>query len=383
MRRHLIALSLVAVLLAGPDVAGAQTRALPPAVQRAADALATGPVYVAAHNAADVTRADAARLRAEIRASEVPTYVAVFPPGAGEPQLLAATLGRALDRAGVYAVVAGTGGRAFAAGQTGATGLQPGTARRAATRALDQARGGSGPAVLDAFVAQLRRARESGGTLDGGTPWWLWALGLGALLGAVALIAWLRAHRRRADESRAADTLRSLADEDLAALADELRALDGGIERRADDPCAREDYARALQAHAQASDAMRLARRPRDFERVGRMLAEGRYATACVRARLEGRARPERRPLCFFDPRHGPSVRDVPWAPASGAPREVPVCAVDAQRLERGQPPDVREIELADGGRVPFWSAPAWLAPYASGLYGGLAGIEPGGEGSY
>ena len=32
-------------------------------------------------------------------------------------------------------------------------------------------------------------------------------------------------------------------------------------------------------------------------------------------------------PPCFFDPRHGPSVRDVEWAPSDGAVRTVPACA--------------------------------------------------------
>jgi hypothetical protein len=40
-----------------------------------------------------------------------------------------------------------------------------------------------------------------------------------------------------------------------------------------------------------------------------------------ARARPDGYQPRERRPPCFFDPRDGPSVRSVPWAPPGGAPR--------------------------------------------------------------
>ena len=60
---------------------------------------------------------------------------------------------------------------------------------------------------------------------------------------------------------------------------------------------------------------------------------------AAARAHLAGRDEPERRPPCFFDPRHGPSVADVEWQPELGEPREVPVCAADAARLEAGEEP--------------------------------------------
>jgi hypothetical protein len=92
-----------------------------------------------------------------------------------------------------------------------------------------------------------------------------------------------------------------------------------------------------------------------------------------TQALLEGKPPPERRAPCFFDPRHGPSVRMVDWAPPGGTPRPVPACAVDAQRVEQGLDPQVREIEYA-GRSVPYWAAPAAYTPFFGGFYGGFGG---------
>ena len=95
-------------------------------------------------------------------------------------------------------------------------------------------------------------------------------------------------------------------------------------------------------------------------------------------ARWRAQAPPERRPPCFFDPRHGPSTRDVEWAPDGyGAPRPVPVCEADAVRLEQGQEPMTREV-VAGGRRVPMYDAPGFYGPYAGGFFGGFSGFLPG-----
>src|SRR3990170_2177669 len=94
---------------------------------------------------------------------------------------------------------------------------------------------------------------------------------------------------------------------------------------------------------------------------------------AAARAELEGRPPPERRPACFFDPRHGPSVRDVAWSPPYGDEREVPVCAACAVRVEEGSDPDAREVTVG-GRRRPYWETPG-AAPWALGYFG--AGLLP------
>ena len=117
---------------------------------------------------------------------------------------------------------------------------------------------------------------------------------------------------------------------------------------------------------------------PRDLEPVGAAVEEGRYAMACARARLEGRELPERTAPCFFDPRHGPSAREVEWSPPYGQPRNVPACEADAQRVERGEDPEAREITLG-GRRMPYWDAGpgvrarTWAASSAAGCCPGCS----------
>src|SRR3712207_7343366 len=76
---------------------------------------------------------------------------------------------------------------------------------------------------------------------------------------------------------------------------------------------------------------------------------------------------------CFFAPRHGPSARDVEWAPPGGAPRLVPACAADAVAIEDGRDPAAREV-LVGGEPTPYWNAPPAYGPWAGGYFGGFAG---------
>src|SRR5699024_2805257 len=79
---------------------------------------------------------------------------------------------------------------------------------------------------------------------------------------------------------------------------------------------------------------------------------------------------------CFFDPRHGPSVEDVPWAPAGGSTRDVPARAADAVRIKDGYDPDVRLVRADDGEQRPYWEAGPAYSAWAGGYYGGfLPGI--------
>ena len=63
------------------------------------------------------------------------------------------------------------------------------------------------------------------------------------------------------------------------------------------------------------------------------------------------------------------------WSPPWGEPREVPACEADAQRVERGEEPDPRQVTLG-GRQVPYWNAGPAYAPYMGGFFGG--GLLPG-----
>ncbi len=161
--------------------------------------------------------------------------------------------------------------------------------------------------------------------------------------------------------------------DDLVALGEDIRALDIDVQVPDADPAAKEDYAQALACYEQANQVFERARRPEELAAMTSALEEGRYRMVCAKARLSGREAPERRPPCFFDPRHGPSVRDVQWSPPGGQPRPVPSCAADAQRVEDGLEPDARQVTV-DGQPTPYWNAPAHYGPWAGGYFGGFGG---------
>jgi hypothetical protein len=169
--------------------------------------------------------------------------------------------------------------------------------------------------------------------------------------------------------------VRKVAHDDVVALGDDIRALDLDMEMPSADPEAKQHYGLAVERYTQASEALDRARRPEDLQPVTELLEEGRWAMEAARAEMEGRPAPEHRPPCFFDPRHGPSVTDVEWAPPGGQPRPVPACAADAVRIRDGEDPNVRQVPR-NGELVPYWQAGPAFGPWAGGFFGG--GLLPG-----
>ena len=105
---------------------------------------------------------------------------------------------------------------------------------------------------------------------------------------------------------------------------------------------------------------------------VSRAIAEGQYYLACADARAAGQPRPERRPSCFFDPRHGMSVRDLYWTPSGGGSgRTVPACSACAHKVDRGIEPEMRNVEV-NGAPVSYVNA-----GFAPAYWGGF-GFGPG-----
>lgn len=193
-----------------------------------------------------------------------------------------------------------------------------------------------------------------------------------SVAGGVLLLV-LRTHRRREAERRRAalEPVKRLAFEDVTAFGEALRELDSDLLTDELDEGENADYQRALDSYEQAKTAADRMERPEDVKHVTEILEDGRYAMACVRARVAGAPLPTRRPPCFFDPRHGLSVENVPWAPPGGTTRDVPACALDAERVKAGAEPDVRKV-LVGSRRVPYWQGGRAYQPYAAGYYGGF-----------
>jgi LPXTG-motif cell wall-anchored protein len=278
-----------------------------------------------------------------------------------------------LGRRGTYAAVVGGQFRAASQGV-----LERGEAARLATEAFEEhSDEGVAPTLL-AFVDKVAAGRSGAGGSETGGSDDTSLLPILAVVGAGAFGFVLLRRRRRARRDREALTTgKAVAQEDMLALADDIRALDLDVEMPDVDRGAKEHYGRSVEAYERADRAYDTARRPEDLAAVSSALEEGRYEMASAKARLEGREAPERLPPCFFDPRHGPSTRNVLWAPPGGEPREVPACAADALRIEEGEEPEQREV-LVGGRRTPYWGVPG-LMPYSSGFYGVFGGgLFPG-----
>jgi hypothetical protein len=139
-----------------------------------------------------------------------------------------------------------------------------------------------------------------------------------------------------------------MAEEDVVQFGEELARLGELLESGALDAETRHDYQTALDAYETAE---RLVDRLSSFEAISAIvdtLTAGRYALACVRARVAGDPLPERRTPCFFNPQHGPAARDVVWTPRSGPTRKVPACAQDAARIQAGEDPPVRLVRYGE-----------------------------------
>lgn len=197
------------------------------------------------------------------------------------------------------------------------------------------------------------------------------------VIGGVAVVALVKSGQRRsAEQHRAAlEPVKKLAFEDVTALGEELQELDLDMAGRQLDAGERADYQRALDAYESAKTASEAITRPDDIKHVTEILEDGRYAMACVRARVAGDALPARRPPCFFDPRHGMSLADVPWTPPGGTRRDVPACALDAERVRAGAEPDTRMV-MAGARRVPYWAGGPAYQPYARGYFGAFGPLD-------
>lgn len=376
---------LAALLLAALTAAGALLA--PPAhaasgLDAAADALKKGPVYVDPRAADQLPAADADALAHKVKSAGKPVFVAVLPATSEFPPAhLLADLRAKVGISGVYAIRLGTGFNAAADSR-----VMPRNAVRNLVGEVKRNDDATASTELNSFVDQADRqaaghAPDSWGDTGSGSS----GSGAGGAIaaGVVVLAAggggyalYRRSRKLKAERERAAlDSMRRVVDEDITAFGEELERIDfNPSDPRADDAM-RQDYTHALDAYDRAKSLMEAARRPEDVRPVTQALEEGRFALATLAARRSGAPLPQRRVPCFFDPRHGPSVRDVSWAPPGGVPRDVPACAADAARLADGLDPMTRTVQTPYGPQ-PYWEAGPAYAPWAGGYFGG--GLLPG-----
>ncbi|MBD0421010.1 hypothetical protein H0H10_17955 [Streptomyces sp. TRM S81-3] len=360
----------LAVLTAGAPGAHAATD-----VSEIAAALRQSPVYVDPAASGQLSRADAEALADKIEDADKPVFVAVLPEGYPTDNLFQ-NLRTETGVTGLYGIRLGDRFDARADSSV--------LSRQGVSNLVTAVQDAGDPkAQLNDFVDDaLRSVRGSAPVswdpgADSVPTGALIATGAVLVAGGAGAYALVRRNRRRHEEEQrqALERLRVVVDEDITAFGEELDRLDFHPAEPGADDAMRADYERALDAYEQAKTYMADARRPEDVRAVTQAVEDGRFSLAQLAARREGRPLPERRPPCFFDPRHGPSVADATWTPPGGTTREVPVCAADRTRLAEGRDPEIREVDT-DHGRRPYWDAGPAYGPWAGGYFGG--GILPG-----
>ncbi|WP_460771360.1 hypothetical protein [Mariniluteicoccus flavus] len=203
---------------------------------------------------------------------------------------------------------------------------------------------------------------------------------LSVLLVVGAAVVWFvrrqgseRRRQARADLHAQVVAARRVAEEDVTRFGEELEKLGVAAADHPHDTLLNQDFARARTARDEARATLVSVAEPHEIKKVTQRLEDGRCALAQVMARLAGRPLPARRPPCFFNPGHGPSVTNVSWGPADGSPRDVPACAADAERVLAGADPYIRTVPIGER-RVPYWDGGPAYAPYAQGYYAGWRG---------
>jgi hypothetical protein len=184
-----------------------------------------------------------------------------------------------------------------------------------------------------------------------------------------------RQAKERAELESQLTAVKRVAEEDVTKFGEELQVLDSDVAGHALDEAMQQDYTRALDSYDDAKRSLDAVTKPDEIKHVTEILEDGRYAMACVKARVANQPLPQKRPPCFFNPQHGPSTENVTWAPPGGAPRDVPACAADAERVKVGADPYIRTVAVG-AQRVPYWEGGPAYQPYAQGYYSSWRGSD-------
>ena len=268
----------------------------------AAQALRDDTVYVDPAAQSDV---DADELRNAISERGVDVRIAVLPESAGNPSRLAPELAKRVGEPGDYAVVAGN--RIMAGPSADA-----GDAAEAAAAANGSAQAGAARLRRPHGRRGGRRRREDEGGVGAGG---LILLGLAGAGGAAVLVS---RRKRRQEQAAELEEVKDNVRDDLVVLGDEIRALDLDIQMPDVPREARADYETAVNAYDRANPRTRPPGGPRTSSRSARR--SRRALGDDVGARPARGPRAARAPLTvLLRPRHGPSSRDVEWAPTAAS----------------------------------------------------------------
>ncbi|MFD9940267.1 LPXTG cell wall anchor domain-containing protein [Nonomuraea sp. NPDC059023] len=341
------------------------------------------PLYV--ENGSALTSDQQSEIRSALKDSKSDIYVAALPDGSvTDVKTYLTTLGNATAAAknNARVTVAVLDGKTLFAGSNFGSGRTGQIANLSTRNNSDIAAG------MNEFVNRInllaegksKSALSSGSPSSGGS-------GTGALigLGAIALVGgggyflYSKNKKKKLAEKQAKELamVKTTVDEDVTKFGEEITSLDTDVTLAGEGGQHIDEWQHALDSYEKAKTQLATIERSDQIREVTQTLEDGRYSLAVVKAKVNNQPVPERRAPCFFNPQHGPSVRDVSWAPPNGAVREVPACAQDAEAVERGFDPQMREV-MVDGQRRPYYDAGPAYQPYAYGYYGGFGDIMTG-----
>ena len=387
MRRVLIVLAGVLVLalsLGLPASAATQTGSAKAATL--ADCLTSEHVCVSSDARSLVSQGQQSQLERQIGDDDI--YLVVAPSGSSgyDPAMrqLISTLGAKHNQF----VVGFLDSRLKHFGAYNRGVVAEGVAASVATNVVSQHRAdGDIFAGLQEFVQKVQQSATTPGTGPGpesgpasesstsGPPVGLIVLGVLILLGAGGYFFLLRPRnkRKRLEQEQQLKEAKLAAQDDLIALNARITDHDNDVTIAGNSEAAAEQAA-ALDAYERGTRALDAARKPADMAAVSRAIAEGQYRLACAEAVAHGQPKPGRRPMCFFDPRHGMSVADMSWAPPDGGPSRTVAACIDCQRIiERGDQPPMRMVQDRTGNQIQYVNAgfaPSYWGGF--GLGGGM-----------
>jgi hypothetical protein len=253
--------------------------------------------------------------------------------------------------------------------------LAPGAAANIATTVVGQHQADQDIfAAMQDFVRDVQQEAGSGSAGAAASPASHTLRNVLIVIGVILLVVVLGGlfiwRPRRQRRQRELAEAKAAAQDDLLALNNRITDHGNDVSMQSN-PEAAAEQAAALAAYERGTAALDAARRPDDMRAVSRNIAEGQYRLACAEAIANGQPKPGRRPMCFFDPRHGMSVADVSWAPPDGGPsRMVPVCIDDEHKIDQGITPEMRTVQESSGGRVAYVNsgfAPAYWGGFGYG----------------
>ena len=166
--------------------------------------------------------------------------------------------------------------------------------------------------------------------------------------GSTGCLAWIMLARRRRDRAAALRLEVAELRWALKLVREDLSVMGARLDDTAvsSDPDASAAWKRAVAVYAGARNGLREASSVDDVRAVQSQLREGWFHLAASDALALGLEPPSGAETCHFNPQHGPAVTECLWAPAGRTPEPVPVCRIDAARIEEGLAPMFRQVRI-------------------------------------